>query len=56
METLGDPATDRYIKREVQRNFKEPWISVAGRQVGHHKGSLSHKVEDEDLDEPYVFT
>ena len=52
METLGDPATDRYIKWEVQRNFKEPWISVAGRQVGHHKGSLSHKVETEDCDEP----
>ena len=39
-----------YIKRE--RNFLEPWIPVAGRQVGHHKGSLSHKVEDEDRDEP----
>ena len=53
METLGDPATDRYIKWEVQRNFKEPWISVAGRQVGHHKGSLSHlKVEDEGHDDP----
>ena len=25
---------------------------MAGRQVGHHKGSLSHKVEDEDHDEP----
>ena len=39
-----------YIKRES--NFLEPWISVAGRQVGHHKGSLSHEVEDEDHDEP----
>ena len=30
-------------------NLLEPWIAVAGRQVGHHFGSLSHKVEDEDL-------
>ena len=52
METLSDPATDMYKKRKVQRNFREPWIPVAGRQVGHHKGSLSHKVEDEDRDEP----